>query len=103
GGKEWLKYFIQHILWNSISIIANADFYKLIQFFCTDGNRRLKCFRGFDSFSLVTLFSFSHSVEGVIKKIQKHPSHILSYHIYFWNAFIKISFHVGIETFVFCS
>src|SRR4030095_1363984 len=67
GRKEWLKYFIQYLLGNTIAIVLNLNLNFSIVFRRTYSNRWLI------SFKILFLF-FVYSIESIVGQIENDSS-----------------------------
>src|SRR5689334_5319030 len=90
GRKEGLKYFIQHFLRNSVSIISNPYFDTVVVGTLTQP------FGGYNDGRFVAgdilPLPFTHRIKGIVDQIQQHPSYILLYNINLSDTIVKISF-----------
>ena len=43
-----------------------------------------------------------YRIKSIIKQVKQYPANILRYHVYFWQFLIKMGYHFGVESFVFC-
>src|SRR4030095_16288303 len=89
--KKGLKYFIQYLFRDTVSIIGNAYLDPVIAYF----------FRCYGDRCLITgdilLLFFTHRIKGIVDQVQQHPSDILVYNVNLSNAIVKISFKFRIE------